>query len=156
MDQIQVQKKWTGFRWWALHVLMLISKWIVTFHLGVILWCQWVIVMNERWVTWHNQYDAKRVSWQHCAEPGANTTLITETCLCLLIMLSECSLPHFLHALLSSLSEISFHFQTGLPPVIAPSKNLPELSWPGWSWSAFVLTWTSFVGQLDSHQNLPS
>lgn len=77
---------------------------------------------------------------QHCTEPGANTTLVTETCLCLLIMLLECILSHFLHALLSSLSEISFHFQTGLPPVIAPSENLPELSWP-----AFVLTWARLV-----------
>lgn len=49
MDQIQVWEKGTGFQPWVLHLLMPTSLQIITFHLGVFLWCQWVTTIRGRW-----------------------------------------------------------------------------------------------------------
>lgn len=88
------------------------------------IWCK-----DSELVTNHVTSDLEATSaQQHRAQPGANATLIADTWLWLLVTVSECTLLHFLHALLSSPFNMSFYFQTGLLPVIAPSENLPELS----------------------------
>ena len=173
MDQIQVWEKWTGFHWWVLHLLMPISKWTVTYHFAVFLCCQWVTVIKEDG-HFHDTTNMMQRQWPS-TKPGSFRAWINVSLAALCWTWCKHN-TNYEDLLLSPRHAFRMHTLTFLACLVVFSIRdklaLPNQASPSrcslWEPARAVLSWlvlicfcsdpahTGFVGQLDSHQNLPS